>query len=205
AADSVAAVAIVGLLCEMLEQPILRLPPGDDAQHLLRLLRQRHRRHHADQLGHRQSGHRLLHLVEHGTRQRGHLDATGDLERLVEALAEAGPGLVAILRGDGDVEPGRGGVEELVEGGEDGIACGHRATPRHDCARCQAPRPCAPCWGLATTRPWTERAAWATRSDVPCPLAARRASTAARWSAASWARRTSRSASPSTAATSGRS
>src|SRR5262249_19511567 len=65
---SVAAVAIVGLEREMLEESLLGLARRDGTQHLLRLLGERNGRHHARQLRHGQPLDGCLHLVEHRPR-----------------------------------------------------------------------------------------------------------------------------------------
>ena len=95
---SVAAVAVVRLQRQMLQQALLRLPHGDRAEHLLGLLRQRNRRHDAGQLGHGEAVDRGLHLVEHRTGQLLRVDRPGELEGLVEAIGEAGARLVALRR-----------------------------------------------------------------------------------------------------------
>src|SRR5262249_10550806 len=122
---SVAAVAGVGLERELLEQPLLGLTHRNRAQHLPSLLRQRHRRHDAGQLGHRELADRLLHLVQHGARDLAHLHGSRQLECLVEALGEARTRLGPVLGRRGNVQLGGGGVVELVEGGEDGVAGRH--------------------------------------------------------------------------------
>src|SRR5262245_27509312 len=202
--NSVAAVARVGLERELLEQPLLGLTHRDRSQHLLRLLCQRHRRHDAGELGHRELADRVLHLVQHGARDLAHLHGSRQLECLVEALGEALTRLRALLGRGGNVQLGGGGVVELVEGGEDGVAGRH--APHVHTIRLEANPACAALWHLATHRAWqTEPAAWAIPSDGRCPSATRRASTAAHSSGASSASRACATASPSMAATSGRS
>src|SRR5262249_25360176 len=175
----------------------------DRAQHLRRLLGERDRGYDAGQLGHRELLDPLLHLVDDRTRELAHLDRSRHLERLVEVLGEASPRLRALLGGGLDVQLGGGRVVELVEGGQDGVACRHAPHvhtigPEANPVRRPRGRRAAL---LLPARTWqTEPAAWAIPSHGRCPRATRPASTAARWSAASSASRRFATASPSTAA-----